>query len=223
MKILSTNQTVAIVDGNPNNVDNPSYLYELSTNGSLSQRHSMVLNTIITGLAKKGLDINTAIPLDGYSFHNLCVSAQGPYIINNDGHQVYTFRTGGGMVKLSKGTKHPETNHHVKFNKGIHSCVSYDHQGVVKSVEYLAILANGSIRFTYKYAPTSLRMTILTDKEMPENVMKHLLATKVEHKLDGSDKDQELKTTNNPGIGFKLMLDLLSEEETNGISTDNKN
>lgn len=222
MKINKTTRSTEIAN-NVVSTKDQAYLYELSTNGNLNQRHSMVLTTITTGLAKKGIDINNANALDGYSFHNLCVSAQGPYILNNEGEQVYTFSNNGTMVKLSKGTKHPETNHHVKFNKGIYSCVSADQQGVVKSIDYLAILANGSIRFTYKYAPTSLRMTILTDKEMPENVMKHLLATKVEQKLIGSDNDQELKSTNNPGIGFKLLLDLLSEEETNGINTDNKN
>lgn len=222
MKILSTKQTVAIVDGNPTNVENPSYLYELTNDGAINQRHSMILTTITNDLAKKGFELNNAIQMEGFSFHNFCLSVFGPYITKPNGEQVYTFRTDHTLVKLDPGMKHPETNFHVKFPKGLYACVSYEKEGSVRSIDYLAILNNGAIRFQYKNTPTSFRMSVLSNKELPDNVKKHLLFNKVGQQVGAQETIVEQKGNNNPAIGFKLLLDLLSEEETNGDTTDHK-
>lgn len=216
MKIIETKRSVELVNSQPVNTDNPSYLYELTSNGGLVQRHAMVLNTITSGLTKLGFDLSAAQQLDGLSFHNLGISVFGPYITNLNGEQVYTFRGDKTMVKLDKGMKHPEQDHHVKFPQTLYSCVSYENDGkAVKSIEYIAILKEGAIRFQYKYTPTNLRMTVLSNKELPDDVKNHLL-NKVEQ-LDGNNS-ADVKTTNNPAIGFKLLLDLLNGDESNGTN-----
>ncbi len=60
-------------------------------------------------------------------------------------------------------------------------------------------------------------MTVLT-KELPDEVKNHLL-NGVEQ--DGKEHG-DVKSNNNPAIGFKLLLDLLDEEETNGDRTNHK-
>lgn len=222
MKILSTKQTVALVNGNPTNVENPSYLYELTSDGGVNQRHSMILSTIINDLAKKDLKLDNAVQMEGFSFHNFCLSVFGPYMTNQNGEQVYTFRNDHTLVKLDPGMKHPETNFHVKFPKGLYACVSYEREGAVRSIDYLAILNNGAIRFQYKYTPTSFRMSVLSNKELPDNVKKHLLFNKVGQQVDAQETNVEQKGNNNPAIGFKLLLDLLDEVDTNGDTTNHK-
>lgn len=220
MKLIKTEQSTVLVNNAVLKDTKPAYLYELTTEGNITQRHQMILNTILSSLAKKELDTTNATVLDAYSFHNLCISVLGPYITTLNGEQVYTFRNDRTMVKLDPGTKHPELNYHVKFNKGIFSCVSHDTAGAVKSIEYLAILNSGAIRFVYKYSPTAHRMTVLSNKEMPNNVKDHLLLNKVGQQFDKDGTETDFKSTNNPAIGFKLLLDLLDEEETNGDNTN---
>lgn len=218
MKILKTERRVSLLNGGVVNADNPYYLYELTNQGSLGQRHGMILSTITNALQAKGLELAQAEHLDGLSFHNLCVSALGPYITNANSEQVYTFRSDKTMVKLDPGMKHAETLYHVKFPKKLYACVSYEADGkAVRSIEYLAILNNGVIRFVYKYTPTNFRMAVLT-KELPDEVKNHLL-NGVEQ--DGKEHG-DVKSNNNPAIGFKLLLDLLDEEETNGDRTNHK-
>ena len=210
MKILSTERRTKILNGQVTNAENPAYLYELLHDGNVTQRHGMINSTLTNELKKKELNLDNAQVLDGLSFHNLTVSVFGPYITTFTGEQVYTFRNDHTMVKLDPGMTSPEVNHYLSFPKGVYSCVSYDMGGAVKSIEYLAILNSGAIRFQYKYAPTAYRMTILTNKELPENVTKHLLCNNV------GQGTVETKSSNNPAIGFKLLLDLLDEVESNG-------
>ena len=120
MKILSTERRSEIANGEVVNSENPAYLYELLQNGVLTQRHNMVLSTILNELAKHELSVNDATPMEAFSFHNLGVSAFGPYILNAIGEQVYTFRNDHTMVKLDPGTQHAAIGHYVKFPKGIY-------------------------------------------------------------------------------------------------------
>lgn len=218
MKILSTERRIKIENGQVVNTENPAYLYELLQSGAVGQRHGMVMSTILNELTKHEVPVNGATPMEGLSFHNLCISTMGPYILNAVGEQVYTFRNDHTMVKLDPGTQHADIGHYVSFPKGIYSCCSYDVGGAVRSVEYLAILNSGVIRFQYKQTAGSLRMSVLSNKELPENVTKHLLHIPVEPKV-GAQETVEQKSNNNPAIGFKLLLGLLDEVETNGNTT----
>ena len=215
MKILSTERRIEIANGEVVNSENPAYLYELLQDGVLTQRHNMVLSTILNELAKHELSVNDATPMEAFSFHNLGVSAFGPYILNAIGEQVYTFRNDHTMVKLDPGTQRAAIGHYVKFPKGIYSSCSYEAGGAVKSLEYIAILNSGVVRFQYKQVPSMLRMSILTNKELPENVTKHLLHSNAEQKVNAQETTEQ-KINNNPAIGFKLLLGLLDEVETNG-------
>lgn len=212
MKILNVEQRYTLENGEVINADNPAYLYEIVSDGTPGQRHGMVLNLITTDLAKKGLDLNNAKILDGYSLHNLSVSVFGPYLVNAMGEQIYTFRPNGYMVKLDPGTRASDETFAVKMPKDIYACISYEKNGPVRSIDYIAILRNGAIRFQIKYNAGSLRMDVLLHKEMPDDIKKHLL-NKVEREANPN-------VTNNPAIGFKLLLDLLDEEETNGDKTN---
>ena len=63
MKILSTERRIEIANGEVVNSENPAYLYELLQNGVLTQRHNMVLSTILNELAKHELSVNDATPM----------------------------------------------------------------------------------------------------------------------------------------------------------------
>ena len=219
MKIISTQRRYTLLNGQVTNANNPAYLYEITNQGNITQRHNMVLNTLTSDLLKKGLDTNLATQLDGYSFHNLCLSVFGPYLVNSLGEQIYTFRNDGTMVKMDPGTKAAGDTYNVKMPKQLFACVSYESGGAVKGIDYLAILNSGAIRFQYKYVPTSYRMDVLLQNEMPDDVKNHLL-NKGGQKLDDNASNV---TQNNPAIAFKLLLDLLDEEETNGDKTNHSN
>lgn len=216
MKVLSMKEVVevGIENGALVEIGNISYLYELSAQGIPSSKLSVIQASIVEYLNIKGYT-NSIVNMDGNSFHNLKVSAFGPYILKPNGEQIYTFRLDGTMVKLDPNTKNPDKHYYVRIPRGLYGCSSQQFNDAVQSVEYVAVLNSGSLSFTYKNICNGLTLTVLSPKQLPDEIT-------VEQKFDNDNNVTDLYAKGDPVNIVRLLLGLLDEEVTNGNESSHK-